>query len=379
MNLKNPISKKNQLYDWASILDKEIEKIDRASRFSRFFLCLKSTLALAITKPNLPVSVNSDFLFFISLNRSDHLNRFDKIYGQCPHKKVKYLIKFTIYLNLTNIFSYITNIFKLNSFHSNPLYSYYAYTCYVRYKSIPKECSNYKIKYFLSCADFLPLDNLLTQYFKKKDVKTITLQEGGFIRKDVLYPSPISEYFLCWGDYIKENVQKNSTVNTIVRNLGLPLPFNKIKNSNSNNIYILLSGDIFIDINKKILNIAVEINKKLKGIIYVQFHPKSKLSLYPNLSQFTLVTKPPDDAQLAIGYYSTILLFLLLSNYQLYLYKSEMTEKIWDDSYLFSNAEELLLKINKKYLTPSSLREHFSSTGCDSEKKYHQFFTELPV
>ncbi len=379
MNLKNPNSKENQQYDWDSILDKEIEKIDLASKFSRIILCIKSTLALALTKPNFPKDIKSDFLFFISLNRSDHLNIFYNIFNQCEHKKISHLIKFPLSLNLINTFSYIYNLRKLFSFHRKSVHSYYAYTCYIRYKSIPKYLDKYEIKYLLTYADFLPLDNLLTQYFKMKNIKTITLQEGGFLDNSSCYPGLLSDYFLCWGNNVKDNTLNNPNTKTDVRVLGLPLQFNQIDDQPYNNIYVPLSGDVFIDINKKILSIALSLNKTIKGNIFVQFHPKSNLSLYPNLDLYTLVSSPPNRAQLTIGYYSTICISLLLSNYHLYFYKNDTTESIWENGYLFTSSDDLLNRIKKNYQRPPSLHYFISSIGNDAATNYHEFFSELTV
>lgn len=153
---------------------------------------------------------------------------------------------------------------------------------------IKKYAVEKRISCFISLYDAHDTDNILSQYFQHHNIPTITLQHGHFKSSVYLSDSAfsfgvafkgfVSDYFLAWGDYAKEEAisdgispQKIITVGTLKDQP------NKIEKWEKNRVFgLVLNGRYGYDENRYLLNYADKISEKLDLKYIIRQHPSKQ-------------------------------------------------------------------------------------------------------
>ena len=157
------------------------------------------------------------------------------------------------------------------------------------------------IRKYLCMCHVLGMENLLTQYFRKKGVETFSLQEGIYLvyKKNKVLGSIAYELFetdhlLCWGQYTKDEYSAYGIDPRRISVAGYPKgeTIKPQKEGNEfRNCLVLLAGPIFGDVNNKLLKILLGENDHLN--ITLKPHPAnySEMSAFAAKNCFAITKK----------------------------------------------------------------------------------------
>jgi hypothetical protein len=187
------------------------------------------------------------------------------------------------------IFSKIKNI--------NYKHRFYFFLVLVQYKNtislLEKYSSKVNITKFIPYLSCFPLDSIICQFFKKRNIKTYGIQHAlycsfldyrTYIPYDVINIENLqSDYILGWGNFTKEVLIKWGKSESQFLLAGNPkyLDINKvvIKASAFKKCILCLARDLYFDGNVRLLKIAKELERI--GIeVHLKFHPRSDLKKY---------------------------------------------------------------------------------------------------
>ncbi len=247
----------------------------------------------------------SEFLFFYGKYnlRRDHLKTFltfskrftdaDIIYADFK-EKVKYNVFrlfYTLPLMLVWLFQMIMHrVPFLTACNSLPFVLY----CYELNREA-FDVSSYK--FVVVYYDASPDENFLVQMCKNSNILTMTLQHGIFARKSVIHTitdtafelsESISDYYLAWNEYTKDEAIKVGLAPEKVIVLGAPKYINTqepsgICRSNSNVFGVILNNSAFDVHNRRLIEMANQIYQN-SGCKYVlRYHPQMNGSEYKSL------------------------------------------------------------------------------------------------
>ena len=139
--------------------------------------------------------------------------------------------------------------------------------------------------------DVNPIDNLLVQYFKSENKVTSTLQHGSFIAKrnncknfesrGIELSNCISDFFLAWNEFTKDEAIKAGIKNNNIKVLGIPKYLNLKSELDSNEIqdenkfvFGLILGTKGSQVqNLALINIANKISRDMNYKYKIKFHP----------------------------------------------------------------------------------------------------------
>ncbi|MBQ0088668.1 MAG: hypothetical protein KBT27_04985 [Prevotellaceae bacterium] len=160
------------------------------------------------------------------------------------------------------------------------------------------ETSLSSIHSFISIFDAREFENLLTQFLNKRGgIVTATLQHGHFGKMsyvskqdcylDIAYKGCVSDYFLAWGEYSKENaIEAGLNPNQIIV-AGCPDFINtKDVKGKKKAIGVLLDGGPnAIEDNLCMLEIGFKFADENQYSCIVKLHPSDKIENYPSINQ----------------------------------------------------------------------------------------------
>jgi len=150
----------------------------------------------------------------------------------------------------------------------------------------------FKEKLLISFCDFNFEENLLTQLFNLRGLKTATLQHGqyrklkqGLETADVeAYLGFISDYIFTWGPKTTEEFVKAGISKERILEVGALKKFTDRKiftNSCELKTFgIVLDGEIYSDSNIKMIQMANKISKEYLFRYYIRPHPMNKIKKY---------------------------------------------------------------------------------------------------
>ncbi|MEQ9876044.1 hypothetical protein ABRP91_19645 [Pectobacterium brasiliense] len=228
----------------------------------------------------------------------------------------------------------------------------------------PKE---WKYNKYCSFCSALPLEAILSNYFKLNGITTYTLQHALYsyttVPKvdDIIFDNMISDYILCWGEHTKNDFLRYGVNLDKIKICGYPninkdiYPYiwnEKIR------ILFLCASPKYEKENIEIMNIMQACSKNKNIDVTVKPHPHLDQGKYKNLSKYygfnfysagtlkeALHSKNFD---IAISYNSTTYYDAYMGNIISLKYKNERDEitfNILDDA--FSSEEEFLLKLEE--------------------------------
>lgn len=202
-----------------------------------------------------------------------------------------------------------------------------AETCkmYDIYNYFKKNNSFSQYKLCVLFYDALPIENFISQYAQMNGCKTATLQHGVMLARRPMEPlnidfagvefeSFVSDYFLAWNDFTKQEAIKAGVCGEKVFVLGVAkcIGAQAIKVQNNNVIGILLDGKFEEENNEPMIKLAVEFCRKHKMTCILRYHPNFKGDEYQHLmeSEITNVC----DKKLSLTEFLSNIEFCILSN-----------------------------------------------------------------
>lgn len=145
-----------------------------------------------------------------------------------------------------------------------------------------------KTKKFVCLCDSLEIENLLTQFFKIRNVPTYAFTEGiMFIYKgdvpfdSVQYENLTADYKLCWGNYTRDEFKQYGISPERIKVCGYPkfVEGRCVKNNNSfRKCMALLARDSFRSSNMCLLDILSHFSDEQE--IWIKLHPRCDKAYY---------------------------------------------------------------------------------------------------
>jgi len=265
-----------------------------------------------------------------------------------------------------------------------------------------KKISN--VSALLVFNDSLPSGNYLVQFFKKKGIKTATLQHGiilaprngvsnvDFVGLELLNSN--SDYFLAWNNFTREEALEAGLSDEKVKVLGITKCINLenriINNTESNVFGVVLDGEFTAENNPILISIAKELAEKLDMRFILRIHPRMDINRYNSLLNDTRYFAGYSDKKDNIFTYMTQVNFSIIANSTVYIEMIYVYHKVFRysngsiiDKYKkiewgrFSNSDELYAKI--KFSETDEQQHLFNElvTVSDIKKSYSVFFEDF--
>lgn len=149
------------------------------------------------------------------------------------------------------------------------------------------------VKKYLSLANSLDLENLLTQYLHNKGIKTYSLMEGAYFVQEselpisnIAFENLTSDIQLCWGKYSKDEFIKFGYPEERMMVIGYPKEV-KGKQLKTYNTYkravVLLSQYIMESQNQALIEILSKFSDKID--ISLKLHPSLDFNAYSKIAE----------------------------------------------------------------------------------------------
>lgn len=148
-------------------------------------------------------------------------------------------------------------------------------------------------KKYLCMCHVLGIDNLLTQYFKQKNIPTYSLQEGIYFLfgenpplDSILYENFETDNLLCWGQYTADEYQKYGIDKHRFRISGYPKElssFDVVVKNPLRKCLVLLARESFNNSNIKLIELLSGFTDDYD--FYLKIHPSCNYSLYKRIAE----------------------------------------------------------------------------------------------
>lgn len=334
--------------------------------------------------------VQSQFCFLYSMKRKDYIGDITKVYNQIPKdKSMIYLelekgINLKIFILLFNI-KHLRDIFKVfkSASFNKKIFLWFHYLQLLQLNDVLK---NWNIQFLITHADMQPIENYITQYFKNKNIDTITLQHGLYIdysklqnKNIVNYENVVSKYFLAWGNDTKNLINKyHHDVDVFICGKINRHNNSEINDSDKNYFTVIFDQQMFFEYNKQLLLIAQKLSNELKLELNIRFHPANIESNY-DISGNNLINMAVTNSKFVIGHSSSMLFEIMTYGIPVYKLKSDIPTNSIQSSLIFKNYEDLILKIknSEHFDFKTESEKYIDSFGEKSEEKYKNFFHSL--
>jgi len=346
---------------------------------------------ISFSRPDIhPRPIDTNVLFFKSMNRADYNEQFSQIqklnsdsslldlrYKNAPQRR-----KYPFYI----IFKYFPLLLFTNIRFNSLKRIIYLIACQIKYLEVAEKTYKNNFNFLVVHADMQPTENMLCQIAKKKNIKTVTLQHGLYVdyKNDfninvVNYENQVANYFLAWGDDTRQLIRKYHT-NTNVVICGKPLkPLDFI--STKNYFTVIFDQQLFHEYNIQLLEIAYTIAKKLKIKINLRLHPSNNINTYRLEEGIVIFDTNIYDSQFVIGHTSSLLFELMRLGIPSYKFRSKIPSNHIDEDFIFSDVEELSAKIIKhtesNFIFSKYAKRYITYIGEDSLQQYRNFFKRL--
>lgn len=337
--------------------------------------------------PDLPDKLETQFLFFKSLIRPDYDDFFNKVYNQAPHEKEKINIiykysKVIYYIRLLKLIFYWPIFIKI--YHKNFNVSIYCYIKAITYIGVLKVIDKYSFKHLISFADMQGVENMIMQYYKKRNIHTSTMQHGLYVDYSqfdninrVNYENVVSDYFLAWGAETSELIKNyHSSTNIVI--CGKPLV--KVNYYSLSNFFtVVFDQSLFTDQNRELLAIAYSISEITKLNINVRLHPWDQKERYAFKIDKINFDKDIFQSLFVVGHTTSMIFECMRFGIPAFKYKTRFPSNVISDDLTFTNAEELIQRINNidKYNFAELGKYYLEYVGDESLQKYAEFFKSL--
>ena len=156
---------------------------------------------------------------------------------------------------------------------------------------------------YLCMSHVLGIDNLLTQYFKLKEVPTYSLQEGIYFLygenpplDSILYENFETDNLLCWGQYTIDEYKKYGIDKHRMSISGYPKDITSADFRSKNNFrkcIVFLARESFTSSNMRLLKLLSNYTRKYD--FFLKLHPSCSLETYRKLAVENNMSIIPTD------------------------------------------------------------------------------------
>lgn len=238
--------------------------------------------------------------------------------------------------------------------------------CYVMRNGLEKELNAHPKKLFIAYFDASPDESFAVQVARHYGLVTATLQHGIFASKQPRkmlsdtafeYSDSVSDYYLAWNEYTKDEWKKVASETQKIKVLGIPKfsgaeEIKRPEKVKKNVFGIMLNNSSFPEHNKRLIQMANEIAKR-SGIKYVlRYHPELKKDAYQEYIDKEFCMGKSDNGMTIQEYADTVdftvissssvfidLLYLGYPVYRLKVFESDTYSNVAFNA--FSRADEL--------------------------------------
>lgn len=233
-------------------------------------------------------------------------------------------------------------------------------------------------------ADMQPIENILIQYFKAIEVKTITLQHGLYVDysqqpniNEVNYKNVVSDYFLAWGEETKRLIQKYHP------KCKIEICGNPVLEDNeyiqSDFFVLIFEQELLKEYNYKLLEIGREIESFLGIKLKVKFHPRNVFKDYSISRDEVVKFDTVYNAKFALGHTSTMMYQMMRLGIPTFKLASSVPCNVMNQKLIFNSFDELKNLIEQSQSIDFKKEGEFyiKYLGAESLNIYTQFFQRL--
>lgn len=230
--------------------------------------------------------------------------------------------------------------------------------------------------------DVLMFDNIFVQYCKSLNVPTATLQHGHFQEWEpndesgmsgYAYRNSLSDYFLAWGEYSKQEAIASGMNGDKVLCVGNPayIDVNKFPMAGPHNVFglILAGGKDFDKYNAQMIELANKLAEKCNMKYIIKTHPGSGTQDFKNHIKQEYVERIcplnetvfsfAESVSFALTLYSTVYSELLFLKVPVFRYVPENTIDLYKrlSHGLFNDYKELVNVIQELQNNPENIKK----------------------
>lgn len=364
----------------------KFEIVDKCIR-EKIILLIKSIILLAIK----PYKINnkdlsSEFVFFTSTFRKDHLKFFHDIYNICEYDKelpmydLEYNINTKIVPNIVYCCSQMAKTETEMSLIDKMIIVMKA----SRLLSIFNKFKPIKCKHLIVYSEAQPIEDILVQYCKSQFINTISLQHGLFVDYQnspninmLNYHDVKTDLVLVWGETSKELFEKYNP-KLKIEICGKPLALNGMEVQKKPNIIgVVFDQPMFREYNKKMLQISYEIAARNNMKVVLRMHPADDSKYYELDKSQTEYNSSVYDSSYILAHTTTMIYEYLALGYKVFKFRSDVPANEIDEAIIFGSAEELANKLDMNFDFYKESLRHIGYVGDESKMKYKEFFDKL--
>lgn len=339
--------------------------------------------------PDADLNQKPAFLFFKSLSRPDYDSFFNAVAADLNNVLlIDYTDNSLVKKKNSNarslFYKHIFTLFGLG-IKLGVYPAFYFYIKIIRYLDVLQQLQNINPERVVVFADMHPLDNLVAQYFGNKGAKTATMQHGLYVDygdehtvNTLNYRNVVSQYFLAWGDRTAQLIgEYHPKVQAKI--VGKPALQGLIDESVTSKYFaVLFDQKIYATQNQALLDVATQVANQLGLKVLIKLHPTTHREHYHFDNQLeadpgTLL----ETARFCLGHTTSMIYELLRRGMPVYKLTSPVATHSLPEALQFTDASELLEKINKKVDCISVGKEFVTHIGDESLKKYQEVLKAL--
>lgn len=202
--------------------------------------------------------------------------------------------------------------------------------------------TEFKEKILITFFDSNFEENLLTQYFKEKGKKTITLQHGQYRcleegKEDSnieAYKNFLSDYIFVWGEKTKNELLKVGIEEKKIKVVGALKDFKSKKYAKKNKrvFTVILDGENNFNSNINLIKRANEISNELKMKYQIRYHPMNKKRRYYKYIKKEYYLQDGKEilsSNFYILHMTSVFIELLANSQEMYIYDDEYQQEIF--------------------------------------------------
>jgi hypothetical protein len=328
------------------------------------------------------------FLFFKALHRFDYDALFSKISSCCEFEKQILEVNLSFGVDFSFFNQILSKISQFNKIESDSnVDKVYLFLSYLFYTKIIKSIQKFEFDILVVFADMQPVDNLLVQFYKNKNIPTVTLQHGLFVDYEgtfnissVSYKNVVSDHFLSWGEGNKHLINRhNPDCNILV--CGNPMIQNiQNKFKNENFFTVVLDWDVFEEENIKMLDVAKSVAEEMEINFQIRYHPSNNPNKYYVNSNYLIENKLDYmDSRFILGHTSSLIHVAFRLGKTVFKFKSNIASSPIDESCVIESSQDIKILLNKQQTKYIQIGEtiNIGPIGTKSLNQYKLFFEGL--
>lgn len=373
---------------------------------------IKKLLYQLLKENELEYSISEDsrcFAFYdIENYRKDHVTSFKKVLETIENSDFICSLPNRTQRNVVDIVKLImstTQFIKIPQIKKMKLRQRVYYLVYwfklVKFLNYIKVCNFSQYEAVVVYFDAEICSNVLVQMCKEQGIKTATLQHGIFVSPkenprnidecSIEFKYSVSDYFLAWSDFIKNEAIKAGMDEKKIKVLGIPKFIGEKTDVQftPRNCFGVILGWIENDFeNKKLIEVANEIARKNNMKYVVKYHPSFRGNEYAHLIDTALcqgnVSKEKNvveyikDVKFSIVGNSSLFVELLYFGHRTFhLHINGMPDKYNNITQLsFSNTTQFEKVLEESTVSFGKLQKYLCGPR-DVDNEYKVFFKEL--